>query len=256
MKINTTQDNTPAPKKSGKKRLWFWTKIIGTMMIILIALGLIFNKPLMGLWVKSQTSPNNYLKVSKAQMKKNTQKKGNFDTNSVAEVSPENLAKAAMSNETSPVTGGISIPQLGINLPIMLDDGDFTMLKGAGPIQEGEVMGEGNYVLASHDMWTNMDYYSKTLLFSPLKQAQKGQDIYVTNKDKVYHYVSYDIRKILPTDWNDATDEIPGKKVITLLTCDTDDKYRILVRGELKDVKPFNDTTAAPFTGEYNAYQK
>ena len=117
-------------------------------------------------------------------------------------------------------------------------------------------MGKGNYVMASHDMWTNADYYSKTLLFSPLKQARNGQDIYLTNKKHVYHYVTYDVERILPTQWNYAVDPIKGKRVVTLLTCDTNDRYRIMVRGELKDVSRFNNTTAKPFNAKFNQYWK
>ena len=81
-------------------------------------------------------------------------------------------------------------------------------------------------------------------------------DIYLTDKDKVYHYEIYDIRRVTPDAWDDAVNEIPGRKVVTLITCDTDTTYRILVRGELKDVKPFNDDTAQPFTSELNQYDK
>ena len=253
---NNTHDRQP------NKRKRIWSKILirlGVTLILIISCVLIFNKPLMELYVKSQSKPETYLKVKSSDMKQNAkraQTDGNFDSASTVPVSAENIVKAALSNESRPVVGGISVPELGINLPILFDSGDTSMLYGAGQLVPGLQMGQGNYVLASHDMWTNRSYYSKTLLFSPLKEAQEGQNIYLTDKDKVYHYEIYDIRRITPKAWDDAVNEIPGRKVVTLITCDTNDAYRILVRGELKDVKPFNDNTAQPFTSESNSYVK
>ena len=253
---NDTHDRQP------NKRKRIWPKVLigfGVTLILIISGVLIFNKPLMHAYVNIHSKPQTYLKVTSAEMKKNAEKaktEGNFDSDSAVPVSAENIAKAILANKSRPVIGGIAVPELGINLPILYDSGDYSMLYGAGPLVPGLQMGKGNYVLASHDMWTNVSYYSKTLLFSPLKQAQNGQNIYLTDKDKVYHYKIYDIRQITPDAWGDAVNEIPGRKVVTLITCDTNDAYRILVRGELKDVKPFNDNTAQPFTAESNSYAK
>lgn len=260
MKINN--DYKPnETRKSNKpvKSPWRWVKriIIAVVAVAVlgVGLGLIFNQQLMGAWVHHQTKPQAYMTVSKNEMKQNSKKEGNFDANSAVPVSPENLVKAALENKDRPVIGGVAIPALGINLPILLDDSDYNMLYGAGPLQPGQVMGEGNYTLASHDMWTNRSYYSQSLLFSPLVRAEIGQKIYLTDKDKVYEYEIYDKRKVLPEAWNDAVDDIPGKKVVTLITCDTNDEYRILVRGDLKAVHEFNDDTAKPFTEDLNIYQ-
>ena len=59
-------------------------------------------------------------------MKQNAEKaqtEGNFDSASAVPVSAENIVKAALSNESRPVVGGISVPELGINLPILFDNG-------------------------------------------------------------------------------------------------------------------------------------
>lgn len=261
MVIKKSQEPNKAKETKTKKTAGQWALLVGKVVLIattiLVALGLIFNKQISEFVVKQQSDPSAYMKVSKSQMKKNAQKKGNFDPDSAVPVSAANLAKAKLAGSSQPVIGAVAMPQLGINLPIMLDDGDYSMLYGAGPILPNQVMGEGNYTLASHDMWTNASYYSKDLLFSPLVRAKVGQDIYITDKNKVYHYVATEQAKIKPTEWDRATAEIPGKKVITLLTCDTNDRFRIMVRGELQDVKDFDDKDAAkPFTGNLNQYWK
>lgn len=250
MKINKDD------KKQDTKVSYTWLKITGVVVVVLAACGLIFNQQLMGMIIHHQSSSAHYLKVSKKVMAANSKKKGNFDSKSAVPVSPTNLAKAVLANQTKPIIGGISVPQLGINLPIMLDDGKYSMLYGAGPLQPHQVMGEGNYTLASHDMWTNASYYSHTLLFTPLKQAQKGQDVYLTDKHKVYHYVIYEISRIRPTEWNSTVNNIPGQSTVTLVTCDTNDSYRVRVRGVLKDVNEFNNETAKPFTGHMNQYRR
>lgn len=256
MVINT--DNSTNKKET--KRLWPKIAIsVGVIILIAISGILIFNKPIMETYVKTQSKPATYLKVSAAEMKQNAErapKDGNFDSDSAVPVSTANLVKAAMANQSNPVVGGISIPALGVNLPILFDSGDYSMLYGAGQLTAEQSMGSGNYVLASHDMWTNESYYSKTLLFSPLKRASVGQDIYLTNKTSVYHYTVYDVRTVLPTAWHDAVDDVLGKNVVTLITCDTDDSRRILVRGELKDVKPFTDDTSKPFNSDFNQYKR
>lgn len=246
-------------RKAHKSKVWFIVKVTSFFLVVGVALGLIFNQQLMAMYVKNHTTPSNYMKVSAEQMKKNAKEKGNFedgDNHKAVPVSPANLVKAAMSGQSKPVIGGVAVPELGINLPILVDDGDYSMLYGAGPLKPGQVMGEGNYALASHDMWTNVSYYSKDLLFSPLKIAKTGQNVYLTDKDKVYHYVITNVDTISPTDWDSTVNAEPGKKTVTLVTCDTNDAYRIRVRGELKDVKPFDDSTSGPFTGKFNQYYK
>ncbi len=67
----------------------------------------------MELYVKSQSKPETYLKVKSSDMKQNAkraQTDGNFDSASAVPVSAENIVKAALSNESRPVVGGISVP--------------------------------------------------------------------------------------------------------------------------------------------------
>lgn len=252
MKIRKKEQNN---KKISYKNI---INVILIVVLTLIALCLIFNKEITGYYVKHHSEPTTYLKQSKDELQRNADegnKKGNFDADTAVPVSSSNIVKAAMSNEPRKVIGGISIPELGINLPIMQDSGYYSMFYGAGPLVPNQKMGKGNYVLASHDMWTNGLYYSKTLLFTPLKSAEQGQKIYITNKDKVYMYKIYEVKRVKPSAWDEAVNPTQGKTTITLITCDTDDNYRIMVKGELSKVSDFNDRTAKPFTGEYNDYK-
>lgn len=248
------KNESPKPKVPKSKRKHRVVIDILISVLMLLSLALVFNKPIMEAYINHVINSKAAINTSALAMSKNANKKGNYDPNSAVPVSPSNLVKAAIANQSRPVTGLVAMPAIGINLPVFLDDGDYTMLYGAGQLQANQEMGKGNYVIASHDMWTNADYYSKTLLFSPLKQAHTGQDIYLTNKKKVYHYVVTTVERILPTEWDHAVGKVPGKAVVTLLTCDTNDHYRIMVRGKLKSVNAFNNTTSKPFNSKFNQY--
>ena len=251
-KVN--KSSKPKVPKSNRKHHVVMGLLISVLM--LLSLALIFNKQIMEAYINHVSNPKSAINTSAAEMSKNAKKKGNYNPDSAVPVSPANLVKAAIANESRPVIGLVAMPEIGINLPVFLDDGDYTMMYGAGQLQPNQKMGKGNYVMVSHNMWTNADYYSKTLLFSPLKQARAGQDIYLTNKQKVYHYVVTNVERIVPTEWDHAAGKVSGKAVVTMLTCDTNDHYRIMVRGELKSVKAFNDTTAKPFNSKFNQYWK
>lgn len=257
MKIPNNMRPTPEPRR-GIRSIWFWVKLIVVLIVVSISLLLIFNKQAMDVWVKTQSKPEVFMKATPKEIKENvvkSNKEGNFDGDTAVPVSAENIAKAEIENKAKPVLGGVAMPDIGINLPIMMDSGDYSMLTGAGPLLPNQVMGEGNYTLASHNMWTNESFYSKDLLFSPLMNAEIGHDIYLTDKDKVYRYKTIEVdKRVDPSEWDRATDAIPGTAVVTLITCAVDDEFRIMVRGELMEVLPFNEDTTEPFTKDLNQY--
>lgn len=259
MKIpQNIESQKPKQHKPWKRRVWFFTKIAGGLTVLLVALGLIFNRQLSDAYIRSNSKPANYLKVSAKQMKENAKranKHGNFNSSSAKPVSSYNVLKAAMTDRNHPMIGGISVPALGINLPILADDSEYNMFYGAGPLQAGQEMGKRNYTLASHDMYTNAYYYSNALLFSPLKVAKTGQLVYITDKEHVYTYKINSVQRVLPSAWDEATHFDGGTPIITLITCDTDDKYRVMVRGKLVEKQTFNKSTAKPFEGNYNQYK-
>lgn len=256
MKIRENgQPETRVEKPKG--RMPKWLKAIGVTLLVLVGLVLVFNKQIMEEYVLLTSTPDSYLDVSKEDMAKNAANAGdgNFDSDSAPPVSAANLVSAALDNGTYNVIGGISMPALNINLPIYSDYGDYAMFYGAGALTPDQRMGVGNFAMASHDMWTASQFYSRDTLFSPLQNAENGQDIYLTDKDKVYHYVVSEVKIVAPTAWDEAVEAIQGKTTVTLITCEIESINRILVRGELKDVKDFNDKTAEVFTGEYNDYR-
>lgn len=254
MKIKSPMQ--PAVSAPVKRRKPFKTFLLTIAVGLAASAGLVltFNQPITRAYIKHQSGPKRVLQTSAARLAKNAKKRGNYNAASAVPVSPVNVAKAATSAPASAPVGLVAVPDLQINLPILVGDGNYTMMYGAGQIQPGQVMGQGNYVLASHNMWTNAYYYSHTLLFSALMRAKRGQAIYLTNKRYVYRYVTVDIEHVSPSEWNFAVSPTPGQATVTLLTCNTSGKSRIMVRGNLTGVTAFNKANAKPFTSNLNQY--
>ena len=116
-------------------------------------------------------------------------------------------------------------------------------------------MGQGNYALASHHVSNIIGASGEGLLFSPLQHAKTGQMVYLTDKSNIYEYQTDKVAVISPTQGSVILDE-SGKKEVTLITCDSDDAYRIEVQGQLVKTVPFDSTTARWFSSAYTQYWK
>ena len=178
--------------------------------------------------------------VSKEKLEENNSAEGNFDFNSVKSISSEAVLSAQWDAQQLPVIGGIAIPEVEINLPIFKGLDNVNLFYGAGTMKPNQKMGEGNYSLASHHIFTAEN--ASQMLFSPLVNAKAGMKIYLTDKDKVYTYEIREVKHVTP-DRVDEIDDREGINEITLVTCvDYDATERIIVKGDLKDIKPYSET--------------
>ena len=104
-------------------------------------------------------------------------------------------------------------------------------------MKENQVMGQGNYTLASHHVFGIAG--ASDTLFSPLYKAQPGMKIYVTDKQTIYVYVIRTVESLEP-ERVDVIDDYPGKTEITLVTCeDAAATMRTVVGGELESSMAF-----------------
>ena len=178
--------------------------------------------------------------VSKEKLEENNSAEGNFDFNSVKSISSEAVLSAQWDAQQLPVIGGIAVPEVEINLPIFKGLDNVNLFYGAGTMKPNQKMGEGNYSLASHHIFTAEN--ASQMLFSPLVNAKAGMKIYLTDKDKVYTYEIREVKHVTP-DRVDEIDDREGINEITLVTCvDYDATERIIVKGDLKDIKPYSET--------------
>jgi len=129
--------------------------------------------------------------------------------------------------DMSPI-GELILPSIDVSLPIFLGVGEPNITLGAGTVVADIVMGEGNYVLASH--WNP----NPGILFGGLDLIQVGDPLLLRDANYLYVYETIigDNHIIEPYRW-DITEYVEGKTYLTLFTCTPDGFRRVKVRGEL-----------------------
>ena len=208
--------------------------------LILLSLALIFNSKIRNIFMVWNTNKYQVSQVSKEKLEENNGGEGNFDFNSVKAISSEAVLSSQWDAQQLPVIGGIAVPEVEINLPIFKGLDNVNLFYGAGTMKPNQKMGEGNYSLASHHIFTAEN--ASQMLFSPLVNAKEGMKIYLTDKDKVYTYEIREVKHVTP-DRVDEIDDREGINEITLVTCvDYDATERIIVKGDLKEIKSYSDT--------------
>lgn len=145
----------------------------------------------------------------------------------------ENLSKIDKDN----VIGGIYIPSVGIQLPVMNGITSANLIVGAGTVGENQRMGQGNYALAGHHM------KDPDLLFGPLLSIEKGALIQLGDQDTIYTYKVEDIQRAHQSQVEVL--EETSEATITLITCDVtgiNTDFRHVVFGKLLDISKSNET--------------
>lgn len=224
--------------KKNKRRNLFLN--ILAVFLILLSLALIFNSKIRDLFMVWNTNKYQVNQVTKENIDENLKTEGNFDFDSVKSISSEAVLAAQWDAQKLPVIGGIAIPEVEINLPIFKGLDNVNLFYGAGTMKPDQKMGEGNYSLASHHIFTAEN--ASQMLFSPLVNAKAGMKIYLTDNDKVYTYEITEVKHVTP-DRVDEIEDRDGIKEITLVTCvDYNATERIIVKGDFKEVKAYSET--------------
>ena len=223
---------------------------------ILISLALIFNVQIRNYIMQWQTNNYSVANVTQEEIDENMKDETTFDFSAVRSISTEDVLKAQWDSQKLPVIGGISIPELKINLPIFKGLQNTALMYGAGTMKEDQEMGKGNYALASHHIFGVTG--ASEALFSPLDHAKVGMNIYITDKKDIYTYTITEATTVTPESVH-VIEETPGKTEITLITCtDYNATNRIVVKGELKSKSEYNSPSASKekqlFEGGYNQY--
>ena len=215
--------------KKLKQRL----RIVALLLMVLVGLALIFNKPIRNFLIGQHSNHYQVSKVSKKEIKKNENADVSYDFSAVEPVSIQSVLTSQASGTNLPVIGGIAVPDVGINLPIFKGLGNTELTYGAGTMKENQVMGgDNNYALASHHVFGLAG--SSKMLFSPLENAKVGMKIYLTDKSAIYTYVITAIESVTP-DRSDVITDVPGQAQVTLVTCtDQEATERIIVQGDLE----------------------
>ena len=218
-------------KRKQKSKRNIFINIVATLLII-VALGLIFNAQIRNMIMVWHTNRYQVSKVSKDSIDKNKNVKTSFDFNKVESLSTEAVINAQWKAQQLPVIGGISIPEVSMNLPIFKGLDNAGLYYGAGTMKETQQMGQGNYALASHHVFGITG--ASNMLFSPLDRAKAGMKIYITDKEQVYTYVITSVETVTP-DRTDLIEDTQGVTETTLVTCEhAAATNRTIVKGTLE----------------------
>lgn len=227
---------TKSSNKQNKYKLK--TKAINTATILLLIVGLvfIFLNPLKESIVQQMSKNNSVLRVSVSTIEKNKNDTGNFDFDQVVDLNSSNIAQAFLNQQEIGQIGGIVIPKVQLNLPIVKGVSNQNLAVGAGTMKENQEMGLGNYALAGHNMNDGQT------LFSPLYNATIGDEIYLTDLNYIY---SYRIKAIetVNVERVDVIQDVEDKKLITLVTCNADGSKRLIVQGSFEKKESIQDVS-------------
>ena len=196
---------------------------------------------------KDNKSSESAKKSGSAKKEQTSSKKESTDSKKGKKKGKGPLAKAP-----SDTTLGLSIPKLDRNIKtIPTGRGDDTQLLESNAAVHLLYTGfpwqrVANVYLAGH-----VEGYEGTpsyKAFDGLKQLENGDELIVNDANGTkYTYEVYEKRVVHPSDV-DVLNRVPGKNIVTLQTCElvnTDENGnpdysntdRLVVRGELKDVK-------------------
>ncbi|WP_338851979.1 class A sortase [Clostridium perfringens] len=221
--------------KESKSRRYLINILLVTMAIIGIIL--ILNDQIKDYFIKRNSRKYSVENLEINDIKKNKEMPASFDFDNVKEIDSKSVFIEQYKNKELPTIGGIAIPSVGINLPIFKGLSNEALIYGAGTMSKDQVMGKGNYSLASHHT------KNPELLFTPLEKVKIGEKIYLTDLENIYVYDITSNQKVSP-DSVYVLDEIPGKNIVTLVTCgESEGITRIVVQGELVSITPLNKST-------------
>lgn len=127
------------------------------------------------------------------------------------------------------IMGYVSIPIIGVALPIYHGTSDAVLEKGVGHMERSAfpIGGEGTHaVLTGHTGLPN------TKLFTDLKELAVGENFYIQILEETLAYEIDQILVVDPTD-TQALRPVPGMDYVTLVTCTpyAINSHRLLVRG-------------------------
>ncbi|WP_280738192.1 MULTISPECIES: class A sortase [unclassified Enterococcus] len=147
----------------------------------------------------------------------------NYDPELIQPITEEKVAAVQLLDSVGQTNtnqvGGIWIPEINLNLPVFAGFSGHNQYLGACDYYDPELseprkMGERNYVLVGHNSVVQYQ------LFTPLKNAQKGMQVYITDYEYLYIY-QVDYREKISESrvdiLEDPTDD--ESRCATLITC-------------------------------------
>ncbi len=213
-------------------------KIIGIVLILIGVLFVVLHFST-GFILKSKSKVDYIDDMTSEQMQENSRKEVVNQYEAIENLEPVDVILNLKEIDLDNVVGQLVIPELEINLPILNGVTNENLMYGVSTMKNGQEMGKRNYALAGHN------YPEKNVLLNRIyTMDDKEIDIYITDKEKTYHYVTVDrvVTDAYAFDMiEDYRAEEFGAPIISIMTCDrpSEANRRIFVTGKLVDVKPY-----------------
>lgn len=219
-------------------------RIIGIVLIVL-GLSLVVQQawPLVQVYMnQNDVAVSNH---TKEEIEENAQdtSTGNFDFNEVRNVSANEVNQVrediASGEADLNVLGAVAIPTANLQATVLKGMSDTALVSGAGTMFPDQVMGEGNYTLASH----HIGYGTDMLLNNITDSVNIGDKIYLTDLRHIYIYETNFVEDVNPDQVQYISQEIGGDPIITLQTCTADLTQRRIVQGTLIETLSYEDAS-------------
>ncbi|ERL64607.1 class A sortase [Schleiferilactobacillus shenzhenensis] len=208
-------------------------RLIALVFLLALALGVL---ALRGYTVLQANVPVPQVAAADfAQMHQQAQKKAAraaYTTENVRSVGSRELTAARVQYNASWrqwAIGVLSIPSVAVDQPVLAGMTETNLLNGVATYNAKERMGQGNFILSSHNM------VGAEMLLNPISGVQAGAPIYLTDWRRVYVYKATVNQVVDEHAIQYLAQPRTGQPVVTLMRCSGgyDTPYRRIVQGRL-----------------------
>ena len=220
-------------------------RVLGLILLV-IGLVIMINQawPVVQVYLNQQDVAVANYTAEELQENASDQSNGQFDFNEVRNVSATEVNQVRTDIESGEadldVLGAVAIPDANLNTAVIKGMSDVAMVSGAGTMFPDQVMGQGNYTLASH----HIGYGTDILLNNISDSVTVGDKIYLTDLTNVYVYETFFVEAVNPDQVQYISQEVTGNPIITLMTCTADLTQRWIVQGNLTETVAFGEAPA------------
>lgn len=226
------------------RRLGF-RRFLGLILLV-IGIVIMINQawPVVQVYLNQQDVAVANYTAEELQENASDQSNGQFDFNEVRNVSATEVNQVRTDIESGEadldILGAVAIPDANLNTAVIKGMSDVAMVSGAGTMFPDQVMGQGNYTLASH----HIGYGTDILLNNISDSVTVGDKIYLTDLTNVYVYETFFVEAVNPDQVQYISQEVTGNPIITLMTCTADLTQRWIVQGNLTETVVFGEAPA------------
>lgn len=220
-------------------------RVLGLILLV-IGIVIMINQawPVVQVYLNQQDVAVASYTAEELQENASDQSNGQFDFNEVRNVSATEVNQVRTDIESGEVDldvlGAVAIPDANLNTAVIKGMSDVAMVSGAGTMFPDQVMGQGNYTLASH----HIGYGTDILLNNISDSVTVGDKIYLTDLTNVYVYETFFVEAVNPDQVQYISQEVTGNPIITLMTCTADLTQRWIVQGNLTETVAFGEAPA------------